>query len=79
MKPNFAFLFIMSLIVTFGSINLGYTVVYYNSCLGLLNDQMGWTGDKADLYNAIINGIPFCGQLIGSLIGPSIMSKMSKR
>ena len=69
----------MALIVTFGSLNFGYNVVYYNSCIGLLNDQLGWSGNKADLYNAIINGIPSVGFIIGTFIAPIIMGKISKR
>ena len=65
--------------MTFGSINFGYNVVYYNSCIGILNDQLDWTGNKADLYNAIINGIPSFGFIIGTFIAPSMMGKMSKR
>ena len=69
----------MAIIVTFGALNLGYNVVYYNSCLKLLNDQLGWTGDKADLYNAIIGGMPSLGNIIGSLIAPAFESKLSRR
>ena len=79
MKPRFAFLFALAFIVTFGSINFGYNVVYYNSCIGLLNDQLDWTGNKADLNNAIINGIPSVGFIIGTFITPSVMAMISKR
>ena len=78
-KPRFGFLFALALTVTFGSINFGYNVVYYSSCIGILNDQMGWTGNKADLYNAILNGIPYAGFISGTFIAPIIMGKISKR
>ena len=40
---------------------------------------MGWTGNKADLYNAILNGIPYAGFIAGTFIAPFIMGKISKR
>ena len=78
-KPRHAYLTVLALIATFGSINLGYNVVRYNSCINLLNDQLGWTGDKANLYTSIISGMPSVGNIIGSIIAPMIMSKVSRR
>lgn len=62
-----------------GTIQFGYSLVYFSSCIDILTAQLKWTDHQSHLYSAIITCMPSVGQAFGSFGAIKIAGALGHR